>query len=212
MKMNAFGAAHHKVVMQPRITPRTSRSGFTNGDTFGSMLDFERLRPYTVTVNTGLDKHNNSISLVPGVSFTMPNKDVLEINESSVTGSNPRKPVSRETQLAEKGLDYLIRIANNMFSRISSHHVQQHFYEDKNLQAATIKALEAAGIDIYRPFDINGTRFQVVDGVIRKIHTKMGEYLAEDGIAPVISKYEHYALLNHIDDLWVKSDETELTD
>lgn len=106
--------------------------------------------------NKGLDKENNSISMVPGMNTRLENGFSLSISDYMVqaVGDFRNNRAASEATRISSAMSSLIKVANGQIS-------MNMFYSSKtqNNSAYAKAGLEAFGIDTTRPFSINERQF-----------------------------------------------------
>ena len=112
--------------------------------------------PFSYTENKGLNKEENSISLVPGMSASLSNGFRLSITEYMVQalGDYHDNEAAKESNAIAGALNSLIKVANgqiplNMF----------HSSRTQDNSEYAKRGLQAFGIDTSKPFTINEKKF-----------------------------------------------------
>lgn len=112
--------------------------------------------PFSYTENKGLNKEENSISLVPGMSASLSNGFRLSITEYMVQalGDYHDNEGAKESNAIAGALNSLIKVANgqiplNMF----------HSSRNQDNSEYAKRGLQAFGIDTSKPFTINEKKF-----------------------------------------------------
>ena len=112
--------------------------------------------PFSYTENMGLNKEENSISLVPGMSASLSNGFRLSITEYMVQalGDYHDNEAAKESNAIAGALNSLIKVANgqiplNMF----------HSSRNQDNSEYAKRGLQAFGIDTSKPFTINEKKF-----------------------------------------------------
>lgn len=112
--------------------------------------------PFSYTENKGLNKEENSISLVPGMSASLSNGFRLSITEYMVQalGDYHDNEAAKESNAIAGALNSLIKVANgqiplNMF----------HSSRNQDNSEYAKRGLQAFGIDTSKPFTINEKKF-----------------------------------------------------
>ena len=112
--------------------------------------------PFSYTENKGLNKEENSISLVPGMSASLSNGFRLSITEYMVQalGDYHDNESAKESNAIAGALNSLIKVANgqiplNMF----------HSSRNQDNSEYAKRGLQAFGIDTSKPFTINEKKF-----------------------------------------------------
>lgn len=108
--------------------------------------------PFSYTENKGLNKEENSISLVPGMSASLSNGFRLSITDYMVQalGDYHDNEAAKESNAIAGALNSLIKVANgqiplNMF----------HSSRNQDNSEYAKRGLQAFGIDTSKPFTIN---------------------------------------------------------
>lgn len=112
--------------------------------------------PFSYTENKGLNKEENSISLVPGMSASLSNGFRLSITDYMVQalGDYHDNEAAKESNAIAGALNSLIKVANgqiplNMF----------HSSRNQDNSEYAKRGLQAFGIDTSKPFTINEKKF-----------------------------------------------------
>ena len=144
-----LGVKELEFKMPPPITPKDLMLG---NDAFGS----QRFN-YSYTKNTGIDRTNNKIALVPGMDIDISPNIKLSIMHNMVK-ANFNGPVTddqaQEAQDLAYSLDLLIKYANDQSGALN-------FDTDKRNQVSSL--LRKLGLDTNQPVTINETEFNTKD-------------------------------------------------
>lgn len=112
--------------------------------------------PFSYTENKGLNKEENSISLVPGMSANLSNGFKISITDYMVQalGDYHDNEAAKESNATAGALNSLIKVANgqiplNMF----------HSSRNQDNSEYAKQGLQAFGIDTSKPFTINEKTF-----------------------------------------------------
>lgn len=147
---------------------QTAKIRLLTPDTLKAMMEQNMAHVrYTYTQNKGLNTAENSISLVNGVKINMGNGEYLAIKDGHIMPNDGRGGNNEDNRKAATALNYLIRIANGQYS-YDEEMQSREFYTNSEYQRCAISALENAGINTSKPFNVNGTQFVVKNGVINK--------------------------------------------
>lgn len=132
---------------------------------------------FTVTRNVGLNKTDNSISLVPGMSIRLSNGISLKIGNNLVHTKFDNITSSHDGMEANSiahSLEKFIRYANGEYGASGFGN------EDREV---TLDILNILGIDTSKEFIVNGTKFNTIDhgrlemsGVINSSFTYLPAY------------------------------------
>lgn len=115
-------------------------------------------KPYPYTLKLGLNKSNNSLSLVPDLKFITENGTIFSWKDSAVQVIN-----SKDADIIEKHQAMMIAKSLNFFTRIANKEMTG-WYFNKHDSSRVKKFLQSAGIDTSKDFFINGKKFWLEDG------------------------------------------------
>lgn len=142
-------------------------------DYFGGRID-----DFTVIENAGYDKTQNSISLVPGMNLMLDNGVQLNIRSNRVsvdTTSFVGDVQYSEGMDASRALTLFIKYANGQNGSAGL---------NGKMRKEVLAVLEQNGININKPFTINGTEFNTHEhgnleksGVINKTFTLLPDHI-----------------------------------
>lgn len=162
------------------------------------IMELERTKPFTVTGQRQkwLNPSLNSLWLVPGMRIRNESRGiVITIRDDMVQVQLIRDGAWRECGMTQTGLEYLIRLANRQFT-VDINKQAAAFFECPDLNAYAMRALAAIGIDLTRPFNINGSDFHARDGFI--VPCDEEEDLGEK-LAAAIDEYKDQHLESRVD-------------
>lgn len=115
-------------------------------------------KPYAYTLNLGLDKSSNSISVVPDLKFISEDGTIFSWKDAAVKVINSKDadPIEKhQAQMTAKSLNFFTRIANKEMTG---------WYFNKYDSSRVKKVLQSMGIDLSKDFFVNGKRFWLEDG------------------------------------------------
>lgn len=150
--------------------------------------DIKTNKPYTHTLNLGLDKSSNSISFVPDLKFISEDGTIFSWKDAAVKVINSKDadPIEKhQAQMTAKSLNFFTRIANKEMTG---------WYFNKHDSSRVKKVLQSMGIDLSKDFFVNGKRFWLEDGsgkiewtyakIAKENHINFEDYSFNDKLPP----------------------------